>query len=127
MSAPHLSSVATTLLLAMMPAIVSASCYSIYDTTDAVVYRSSLTPIDLSQPISQEMARRFPAGHRLLITEDMPCDVFRPSLASPAVFLYGNPIVGTSGGTTPSPNANAATSASAQTTTNAATPTTAGV
>src|SRR4051812_40848109 len=104
MGARHLSPVATTLLLALMPAIASASCYSVYDTTDAVVYRSSLTPIDLSQPISQEMARRFPPGHRLLITEDVPCDVFRPSLASPAVFLYGNPIVGTSAGTTSSSN-----------------------
>jgi hypothetical protein len=88
---------AIALSLPLLTSNATATCYSIYDASDSVIYQSSMTPIDLSQPIAQEMARRFPIGHRLLITETSLCEVFRPSTASPAVFLYGNPINGTNG------------------------------
>jgi hypothetical protein len=87
---------ATTLLGATS---VSAACYSMHDPRDELVYRSSFTPIDLSFPISQEMARRFP-GHRLLITDDADCKVYSPAPGgSPA--LYGSQVLGPSGSARP--------------------------
>jgi hypothetical protein len=67
-----------TLIIAIAlldPATVSATCYSVLNPQGRLVHRSKVPPIDLSQPISQEMSRQLP-GYHLTITDDAGCTVF---------------------------------------------------
>ena len=63
---------AILLLLALgwLPAAASALCFTIYDRTSWIIYRSTLPPIDLSGSISQAMRAKFPGG-QLVISNDM--------------------------------------------------------
>ena len=59
----------------LTPEIASASCYSVLNSTGRLVHRSRVSPIDLSQSISQEMSRQLP-GYHLTITDDAGCTEF---------------------------------------------------
>jgi hypothetical protein len=63
---------AILLLLAFgwLPSFASAMCYTVYDRTSWIIYRSILPPIDLSGSISQAMRAKFPGG-QLVISDDM--------------------------------------------------------
>lgn len=58
--------------LSVVPPSAGASCFTMLDRQDTVVYQSSVPPIDLSQPISQEMSVKFP-GRFLIFTDDPGC------------------------------------------------------
>ncbi len=50
----------------------AVECFSIYDARNTLVYQTSTAPIDLSRPIEDQMARRFPARY-LVISDATPC------------------------------------------------------
>jgi hypothetical protein len=60
----------SALLSSSLPA--SAECFSMYDAKNALVYQSPTSPIDLSRPISQEMALHYPS-RALVIATSMSC------------------------------------------------------
>ena len=49
-----------------------AGCFFMYDARNALVYQSSTSPIDLSRPVSDEMARRYPS-RALVIAPTTSC------------------------------------------------------
>jgi hypothetical protein len=60
------------LLLAfgLLPSAASAMCFTVYDRTSWIIYRSTVPPIDLSGSITQAMRTKFPGG-QLVISNDM--------------------------------------------------------
>lgn len=50
-----------------------ATCFTIYDSADQLVYQSPQSPIDLSGSISKEMDSKFPGRH-LVITDSDTCN-----------------------------------------------------
>lgn len=64
--------VALTLSLAAASPALAIECFSMFDAKNTLVYQSSLPPIDLSQSISEQMARRFPT-RQLLISDLGSC------------------------------------------------------
>ena len=65
--APALAMAAATLLVASQAS--ATECFSMYDGKNQLIYQSSTAPIDLSRPVSDEMAARFPA--RYLVISDV--------------------------------------------------------
>ncbi|MBS0445183.1 MAG: hypothetical protein JSR59_04445 [Proteobacteria bacterium] len=55
------------------PALASAYCFSIYDNQNRLTYQSQTPPIDLSMPISQGMAQRFPGQHLVMGNDASQC------------------------------------------------------
>jgi hypothetical protein len=55
---------------ALTPTTAEASCFTVFNRANQLVFQSVLTPVDLSQPIGAVMMRRFP-GHHLVWSEDM--------------------------------------------------------
>lgn len=56
----------------MLPAASDAVCYTVYDKSDVPIYRSFDPPFDLSIPISQGIAKKYPGGY-LLKSESSYC------------------------------------------------------
>jgi hypothetical protein len=52
----------------------SATCFTIYDSADQLVYQSPQSPIDLSGSISKEMDSKFPSRH-LVMTDSDTCQL----------------------------------------------------
>jgi hypothetical protein len=50
-----------------LPAAASASCYFVYSAKNELVYRSTISPVDLSRPISESLRGRFAGGHLVMI------------------------------------------------------------
>ena len=62
----------TLILVALLGAIAapaSADCYTVFQRS-IIVYRSEVTPIDLSGPIHVALQKRFPGG-QLVISDDV--------------------------------------------------------
>ena len=57
----------------LVPVSASASCFFIYGLNNQLVYRSTITPIDLSRPISESMRGRFGGGHLVMIPDETGC------------------------------------------------------
>lgn len=57
----------------MVPATASANCYFIYGQKNQLLYRSTITPVDLSRPISEGMRGRFSGGHLVMIPDERGC------------------------------------------------------
>lgn len=57
-------------LLGGIPASGSAMCYIVYDARSRIVYRNTITPVDLSGQIMAAMKQKFP-GAQLVILDDM--------------------------------------------------------
>jgi hypothetical protein len=75
---PHAWLVALLLASAIVtPA--RADCFTVYDRSNFIVYRSSVTPIDLSGPISAALPAKFPGGHLIISNEMMRCTRIEPS------------------------------------------------
>ena len=53
-----------------LPVAAEASCFTVFNRANQLVFQSVLTPVDLSQPIGLIVQRRFP-GHHLVWSEDM--------------------------------------------------------
>jgi hypothetical protein len=68
-----LTSIAGTLCLAAMPAFASANCYFVYSAQNQLIYRSTLSPVDLSRPISDGLRGRFAGGHLTMIPDEAGC------------------------------------------------------
>jgi len=60
---------ASTAALAL-PDAAEASCFTVFNRANQLVFQSVLTPVDLSQPIGRIVQRRFP-GHHLVWSEDL--------------------------------------------------------
>jgi len=56
-----------------VPAMASASCYFVYSAKNELVYRSTLSPVDLSKPISEGLRGRFAGGHMVMIPDESGC------------------------------------------------------
>ncbi|MCE9658243.1 MAG: hypothetical protein K8R60_06750 [Burkholderiales bacterium] len=56
-----------------LPAAASASCYFVYSAKNELVYRSTLSPVDLSRPISEGLRGRFSGGHLVMIPDETGC------------------------------------------------------
>jgi hypothetical protein len=57
-------------LLGGIPVAASAMCYVVYDVQSRIIYRNTITPVDLSGTVTQAMRARF-AGAQLVIMDDM--------------------------------------------------------
>jgi len=55
-----------------IPSICMSSCYTVTNSAEEVVYRSGDAPVDLSKPISNGLASKYPGGH-LVITDEYFC------------------------------------------------------
>lgn len=49
------------------------ACYTVYDGTNRVVYRGAEAPVDMSLPLHQAVAQRFPAGSSLVFDQQATC------------------------------------------------------
>ncbi len=58
--------------LLTMSQVVTATCYSLFDPTNQLIYQSEKPPFDVSGPISDATRAHFP-GHFLIATESAPC------------------------------------------------------
>ena len=56
-----------------LPAAASASCYFVYSAKNELVYRSTISPVDLSRPISESLRGRFAGGHLVMIPDETGC------------------------------------------------------
>jgi hypothetical protein len=57
----HRCSIVGALLgVAAVPAL---ACYTVYDSSQRVVYQSERPPVDMSRPIHETLPARFPGGH----------------------------------------------------------------
>jgi hypothetical protein len=56
-----------------LPAAASASCYFVYSAKNELIYRSTISPVDLSRPISESLRGRFAGGHLVMIPDETGC------------------------------------------------------
>jgi hypothetical protein len=56
-----------------LPAAASASCFFVYSARNDLVYRSTISPVDLSKPISEGLRGRFAGGHLVMIPDETDC------------------------------------------------------
>lgn len=56
-----------------LPTVSFAYCFSIYTPRNQLVYQSTATPIDLSQPISAGLRARYPDHHLVFIPDQSRC------------------------------------------------------
>ena len=49
------------------------ACYTVYDGSSRVVYRGLEAPVDMSLPLHQALAERFPAGSSLVFDQSPTC------------------------------------------------------
>ena len=67
-----------------LPAAASASCYFVYSAKNELVYRSTISPVDLSRPISEGLRGRFAGGHMVMIPDETGC----PDLLGSGFFAF---------------------------------------
>lgn len=68
------SAVAMGLLAAAaLPTAAEAGCFYVYNPKNELVYRSTLSPVDLSQPISAGMRGRYAGGHLTMVPSSDDC------------------------------------------------------
>ena len=60
--------------LAGLPAL---ACYTVYDSTNRVVYQSDKPPVDMSRPLHETVPQRFP-GAQLVFDASAECPVLSP-------------------------------------------------
>ncbi|MCC6608650.1 MAG: hypothetical protein IT515_03105 [Burkholderiales bacterium] len=73
--------ICAALLLGLLPLHASAMCYTVFDNQNRIVYRDTVTPIDLSGSIESAMQAKFPRGHLVISGADASC--VRVTPASP--------------------------------------------
>jgi hypothetical protein len=81
----------TLLALAFVPAVIApvaeASCFTVVDRANRIVYRSEIPPVDLSAPIHQTLPRVFPGTLLIISDEVRMCTYIDP--ASPVDPMTG--------------------------------------
>lgn len=82
------------LCLAVVPGLASANCYFVYSPQNQLVYRSTLSPVDLSRPISEGLRGRFSGGHLTMIPDDSGCPDLLASGESQVFASFGFPSQG---------------------------------
>jgi hypothetical protein len=65
------------MLLALPSVANAANCYSVYDAQNRLAFQSTVSPVDLSERISQAMRERFPGGYLIIVPDDADCREFR--------------------------------------------------
>jgi hypothetical protein len=75
-------------------------CYAMFDAKNTRVYQTAVAPIDLSRPISDEMARRFPSRY-LVISDTGSCVEINNGSTASASQLLSNRTDGDFSGTSP--------------------------
>lgn len=66
-------------LFCLAPALSSAYCFLVYNASGQLVYRSVYSPVDLSIPLSQGLAARYPGGHLIFLVDESSCLGFEQS------------------------------------------------
>lgn len=67
-----------------MPA-QAAGCFSVYSLDNRLLYRSEVSPVDLSRPLSETLPRVFPAGSSMsFVTDEVPCPAVALSAPAPS-------------------------------------------
>ncbi len=61
-----------------LPAVASANCYFVFSPKNELVYRSVVSPVDLSKPISSGIRARFSAAHLTMIPDEADCPDLGP-------------------------------------------------
>jgi len=56
----------------------AAACFTVYDSSNSIVYNAQTAPVDMSQPLHETLPKRFPGGH-MVITESKDCPVVQPN------------------------------------------------
>ena len=74
------------------------ACYTVYDGNGRVVYRGLQTPVDMSLPLHQALAGRFPAGSCLVFDQSPTCTPVSIAQVAQAI-QAGQYSVGIAGGT----------------------------
>ena len=68
-----LTSLFGLLCLAALPTAASASCFYIFSGQNQLVYRSTISPVDLSRPISEGLRGRYAGGHLTMVPDETGC------------------------------------------------------
>ena len=68
-----LTSLFGLLCLAALPTVASASCFYVFSAQNQLVYRSTISPVDLSRPISEGLKGRYAGGHLTMEPDDTGC------------------------------------------------------
>jgi hypothetical protein len=66
-------------LLLGLPAYAGATCYTVYDAQNRIVFRAPYTPVDLTGPVASAVRAKFPGGHLVISDEDQRCTLIEPS------------------------------------------------
>ena len=66
------------LLLCAVATPAWGECYTVYDRANRIVYRSELTPVDLSGPIRVGMQKTFPGGQLVISGDVQRCTCIEP-------------------------------------------------
>ena len=62
-----------TVLIALLMQSASANCYMVYDREDRLAFRSISTPVNLSQPIREQVQRQWPGGSLIIAGDSDAC------------------------------------------------------
>jgi hypothetical protein len=84
-----LTFLAGALCLAGLPTVASASCFYVFSAQNQLVYRSILSPVDLSRPISEGMKGRFSGGHLTMTPDETGCPDLIASTQNQAAGIFG--------------------------------------
>lgn len=85
----RLTSLCCLIAFAGSTASASAACYTVFQA-DQTVYQSTVSPVDLSRPLSETVPQRFGSGASMAMRQgDGPC----PELGEP--FLHDEPVAAT--------------------------------
>ncbi len=84
-----LSSLAGALCLGVLPAAASASCFYVFSAQNQLVYRSTISPVDLSRPISEGMNGRYAGGHLTMVPDETGCPDLIANSQNQASGIFG--------------------------------------
>jgi hypothetical protein len=68
-----LTSLFGLLCLAAVPTVASASCFYVFSAQNQLVYRSTISPVDLSRPISEGLRGRYAGSHLTMVPDETGC------------------------------------------------------
>ena len=57
----------------MLAGANAMACYTVYDNSNRVVYRGLDAPVDMSLPLHEALAGRFPAGSSMVFDQGSTC------------------------------------------------------
>jgi hypothetical protein len=84
-----LTFVAGALCLAGLPSVASASCFYVFSAQNQLVYRSTISPIDLSRPISEGLKGPYSGGHLTMTPDETGCPDLIANRENQASGIFG--------------------------------------